>query len=159
MNIEEMKLNTMMVWIKLPGLQPRLWSTKNLSSIASFVGTPIATDRMTANRTRLDFARVLVEVKIGAEHPIEIPIEGPNGTTIQPVIYEWRLQKCSKCGRLGHEAEQCRAKPTVPEPATPVVPEVTQKSVEPASVSNSSAHVSSSSSLGKTTEFSEHQGS
>lgn len=107
---EESSLNTTHVWVQLPGLHSRLWTPKNLSSIVSFIGTPVTSDKMTAQRTRLDFARVLVEVKTGADLPAEIPIDGPKGRMMQEVIYEWKIKKCSKCGRLGHEVDQCRDK-------------------------------------------------
>lgn len=108
--LDDISLDTTMVWVQLPGLPARLWSSKNLSTVVSFIGTPVATDRMTALRTRLDFARVLVEVKTRVAYPEEILIDGPKGKIVQPVVYEWKMKKCSGCGRLGHEIDQCRNK-------------------------------------------------
>lgn len=109
-NIDEITMDTTNVWVRLPKLKPRLWSAKNLSSVISYIGSPIATDCMTALRTRMDFSRVLVEVKNGATLPDEIPIHGPTGTIKHPVIYKWRMEKCSGCGRVGHEVDKCRYK-------------------------------------------------
>lgn len=77
--------------------------------VAEFIGKPLATDSMTANRLRLDYARILVEVDQNASHPVEIPITLPDGSSIkQSVLYEWRLIKCGACGLVGHETGQCR---------------------------------------------------
>lgn len=109
-DVEKIPMNTAPVWIRLPGLKPRLWSTRNLSKITSFVGVPLATDRMTNQRTRMDYARVLVEVRTDMELPTEIPIEGPKGEIKQPVFYEKNIKKCSHCGKTGHEEMHCRSK-------------------------------------------------
>lgn len=119
-DVDSLSMNTRPVWVQLPGLKSRLWSNKNLGQIVSYIGRPLATDRMTAERTRLDYARVLVEVKTGGDLPEEIPIEGPKGRILQKVIYEWRIKKCLKCKRFGHEAVECRRKDVVVQEQGPV---------------------------------------
>lgn len=48
-------------------------------------------------------------IKPGEDLPEEIPIEGSGGITfMQKVLYEWKMKKCSKCNRLGHEEAECR---------------------------------------------------
>lgn len=93
-SIYELSFDTAPVWVQLPGLRPRLWTAKSLSKIVNFIGTLIATDRMTAQRSLLDFVRVLVEVNTKKELPKEIPISGPGGMKlVQPVVYEWKMKK------------------------------------------------------------------
>lgn len=107
--VEQEVADSTPVWIQLPGLIPRLWSTKNLTKIASYVGEPLATDHMTAVGARLDYARVLVEVSTKKQLPETIPINGPGGITFdQKIIYEWNTKRCDKCKLVGHLAEQCR---------------------------------------------------
>lgn len=61
-----------------------------------------------SQRTRLDYARILVDESCGKSQVQEIPIRGSNEKMImQKVIYEWDLQKC---GRIGHEETACRTK-------------------------------------------------
>ena len=109
--LDQVCMDSTPVWIQLPGLQPRLWTSSTLSKIASFVGVPLATDRMTAQRTRLDYARILVDVKHDGQFPVEIPIKGPDGTAfVHKVVYEWKVKKCQGCGLLGHEEYECRRK-------------------------------------------------
>lgn len=107
--LDEDSFSLVPVWIQLPGLPPRLWTTPSLSGIISFVGKPLATDTMTLRRARMDYATVLVEVDQRETHPVEIPIILPGGGTIrQKIVYEWKAKKCGACGLVGHEAGQCR---------------------------------------------------
>lgn len=40
-----------------------------------------------------------------------IPIRSPGGAFIpQKVLYEWKMMKCTGCGFLGHEVQNCRRK-------------------------------------------------
>ncbi|XP_020255648.1 uncharacterized protein LOC109832661 [Asparagus officinalis] len=107
--IEKSFENTYPIWIQLPGLRLNLWNTKCLSKIASVIGKPIATDKLTANRQRLLYARVLVEVKMPSMLPDHISIQGSNGKMInQRVQYEWKPKWCDYCKQLGHDAKFCR---------------------------------------------------
>lgn len=108
--IEKQENDSTPVWIHLPNLPTRMWTSRNLSKLASFIGKPLATDKFTGQRTMLNCAKVLVDIKAGTIFPEEITIEGPNGEIKQKVIYEWQLKKCSKCNRMGHEALECRTK-------------------------------------------------
>lgn len=57
------------VWVKFPNLKLHVWSTKTLSKMANIIGKPLFTDQMTAEKERLTYAMVCVEVKIGATLP------------------------------------------------------------------------------------------
>jgi hypothetical protein len=48
------------VWVKFPYLQLKCWSPRCLSKIASKLGTPIQSDQLTFNMSRISYARVLV---------------------------------------------------------------------------------------------------
>lgn len=96
-------------WIQLPGLNPRLWSTKNLTKIASYIGEPLTTNHMTVVGARLDYARVLVEVSKLKQLPETVPTNGPGGITFeQKIVYEQNPKKCENFKLVGHLAEQCR---------------------------------------------------
>lgn len=61
------RVNTMPVWVKFPELLVRYWSEKSLSAISSILGKPVMSDRITKDRTWLNFARVLIEVELSTE--------------------------------------------------------------------------------------------
>ncbi|XP_020251160.1 uncharacterized protein LOC109828610 [Asparagus officinalis] len=97
------------MWIQLPALKLNLWNEKGISKITSVIGRPITTDKLTANRQRLAYARVLLEVKMPAPLPDQILIQGPNGKQYnQKVIYELKPRWCDYCKQVGHDSKVCR---------------------------------------------------
>ncbi|XP_020256684.1 uncharacterized protein LOC109833427 [Asparagus officinalis] len=97
------------MWIQLPSLRLNLWNAKSISKIVSTIGCPIATDRLTANRQRLAYARVLVEVKLPSPLPDQIIIQDPKGKKYsQKVIYELKPKWCDTCKQVGHDTKTCR---------------------------------------------------
>lgn len=111
MDLDNINFNKIPVLVQFPNLKKRFWPAKVLSKLASYVGRPVAADPLTIARTRLSYARLLVEVDVQGSLPKLIPITGPAGETmVQPVRYEFRMPKCSKCHMTGHEAEECRKK-------------------------------------------------
>ncbi|XP_020703364.1 uncharacterized protein LOC110114725 [Dendrobium catenatum] len=63
------------IWIKIVDFPLALWTPTGISKISSYVGIPISVDSLTANRTRLTFARVCVLISKDSVLPDEIPIE------------------------------------------------------------------------------------
>ncbi|XP_019253965.1 PREDICTED: uncharacterized protein LOC109232665 [Nicotiana attenuata] len=71
--------------------------------MASAIGTPIYADECTAKKKRVSFARMLIEVNITRELPMEIKVMDPNGKTFQQdVRYDWKPEFCQKCLVVGH---------------------------------------------------------
>ncbi|XP_020245418.1 uncharacterized protein LOC109823554 [Asparagus officinalis] len=103
------------MWVQFPRLKLNLWSSTRISKIASLIGKPITTDKLTATRQRLSYARVLVEVKLPFKEPLpdSLKIEGPDGKSyMQQVLYEFKPKWCSTCCMVGHDTEQCRKNKT-----------------------------------------------
>lgn len=86
------------IWIKFPNLKLHLWSVQVLSKIASVMGTPLFTDKITASREeRVDYARICVEIPFdrALEIPNSVTIEDEKGCSyIQEVQYEWLPYIC-----------------------------------------------------------------
>lgn len=80
--LDQQGLDSTPVWVQLPGLSARLWTSRNLSKIVCYIGKPLAIDRLTSQRTRLEYARVLVDIDVQAAHLEEIPIRRANGDLI-----------------------------------------------------------------------------
>ncbi|XP_020264066.1 uncharacterized protein LOC109839998 [Asparagus officinalis] len=99
------------MWVQFPNLRLNLWSSTGISKVASLIGKPIATDKLTATRQRLSYARVLLEVKFPLKEPLpdQLIIQGPDGRNYtQPVLYEFKPRWCTLCSMVGHNIEQCR---------------------------------------------------
>lgn len=96
------------VWVKFPNLPFRFWSKRNLSKIASAIGRPVSIDAFTAQRELLKYARVLVELEIGAPLKSAIQFKFPDGSMYdQSVFYEWIPIHCPTCNLCGHKGEDC----------------------------------------------------
>uniref|UniRef100_A0A6N2LHJ4 Uncharacterized protein n=1 Tax=Salix viminalis TaxID=40686 RepID=A0A6N2LHJ4_SALVM len=98
------KIRTIPVWARLQGLPFPLWNKKGLSMAASMVGKPIASDEATMQCTRLEYARVCVE--IDAEVPLVHSFKVMSTLSEEPisvdVSYEWKPARCATCRVFGH---------------------------------------------------------
>ncbi|KAK9676732.1 hypothetical protein RND81_11G096300 [Saponaria officinalis] len=108
-SVDMEKITSVPVWVLFPGLDPYLWSDSALSKIASKVGKPFFADLTTTLKSRLSFARVMVEVDVSKPLLDHMFINSPFvGFFSQPVEYEWVPHYCSGCGKLGHLLERCK---------------------------------------------------
>ncbi|XP_058775297.1 uncharacterized protein LOC131649555 [Vicia villosa] len=99
-------LCTLPIWIKLPQLPLYLWRAKSLSKIGSALGTPIVTGECTANKYRILYARILVEIDITQEPVMVITIRDSEGQKYSTVEYEWKPIFCERCQKVGHKCEK-----------------------------------------------------
>lgn len=107
LHVEEVKI--VPTWVKLPCLPLKYWGKGTLNKIVSLIGKPIRTERETAQKDIIEYARVLVEVSIEKKFPREISFMNENGVLIkQQVIFECKPIICGDCGGIGHTQEECR---------------------------------------------------
>jgi len=99
---------TIPLWIQLPDLPLDCWNVRALSKIASRVGNPITTDKLTRTKERLSFARVMVEVDVSKELVSSVEMRLPTGVVYhQAVVFEFRPKYCKKCKVFGHMEGDC----------------------------------------------------
>ncbi|XP_074266692.1 uncharacterized protein LOC141589971 [Silene latifolia] len=119
--VELTKTNVMNVpvWIKLLNLPLKFWA-KCLPRIAGLVGKYIRSDASTEDKTRLGFARVLLEVPFGKPLPGFVKFLDEDGHVVKVEIEcEWKPILCTVWGGNGHESEICRkSKQVKPNPNT-----------------------------------------
>lgn len=102
-SVEKFDSRTFPIWIQLPRLNLNLLNPLCLSKIASIIGHPISTDKMTTQHERLAYARVLIEVTMPKVLPNFVEIRGSRGLSIKhEVVYEFYLQWCKFGKCLGH---------------------------------------------------------
>ncbi|KAG6783515.1 hypothetical protein POTOM_012964 [Populus tomentosa] len=99
------KISTLPVWIRLHGLPFPLWSKQGLSLAASMIGRPLSCDEQTYNCTRLEYARVCVEIDAALPYVQNFEIDSP--LSAEPITvtvdYEWKPSRCGKCRNLHHK--------------------------------------------------------
>jgi hypothetical protein len=133
------KITTLPVWIRLHGLPFPLWSKQGLSLAASMVGRPLSCDELTYNCTRLEYARLCVEVDAALPFVHGFEIDSP--LSIAPITvtvdYEWKPPSCDLCKVFGHSCQTTKppiaedkgnpltTPPTIEtsnQPITPIIP-------------------------------------
>ncbi|CAM8885833.1 unnamed protein product [Rhodiola kirilowii] len=101
-------IESLPVWVTLPGIKAHVSDLTILSRICSVLGIPICTDGVTADGSSYGYARVCVEVFGDVELLDRIEYEDPYGNCyVQPVLYEWRPPRCTNCCNFGHLKEMC----------------------------------------------------
>nr|TKR85033.1 hypothetical protein D5086_0000251720 [Populus alba] len=137
-NFDKSKISTLPVWIRLHGLPFPLWSKQGLSLAASMVGRPLSCDELTYNCTRLEYARLCVEIDASLpvinSFDIECPLSADPITVT--VDYEWKPKHCEQCKVFGHtckftdDAPQFKVLQTT-SPTSPTKPPTTNHSTTP----------------------------
>ncbi|XP_044503435.1 uncharacterized protein LOC123224020 [Mangifera indica] len=96
------------IWVRMYGIPFEFWTPKGLSYIASAIGTPLYADSITEEETRLDYARICIEIKVDTECPDSICLTLPNGECmVINVEYSWKPLKCNVCQCFGHSTANC----------------------------------------------------
>lgn len=102
-------IDSLPIWIQLPGLDLKFWNKSCLSKITSCLGLPLKSDKYTRDRTMLRYARILVDIPLNSEFPEFIEFVNDKGVLErQAVMYEWKPIKCSGCQMYGHQLEHCK---------------------------------------------------
>ncbi|KAL9227817.1 hypothetical protein vseg_003465 [Gypsophila vaccaria] len=108
MELNRAEVKTVPVWVQLRDLPLKFWG-KSLPKIAGIIGNFIKGDKATQEKTRLEFARVMVEMHV--EHPCPERIVFKDELRMLQqieVIYEWKPVSCQECKGMGHRGSECR---------------------------------------------------
>ncbi|XP_074277873.1 uncharacterized protein LOC141601483 [Silene latifolia] len=106
------------IWLRLCGLPLKFWSRSCLEKLAGLLGKFVKRDSATEDKTRLGYARLLVEVDIGQEFPDKLFFMDEKGSEVCVLVeYEWKPIVCSSCKGISHTQDMCRKKATS-EPVT-----------------------------------------
>ncbi|KAI0503987.1 hypothetical protein KFK09_014934 [Dendrobium nobile] len=106
------------IWVKIQDLPLVCWNSEGISRIARKIGIHLVVDALTAQRTRLSFAHVCIQVTADDSFPDEIPISIEDEVFSLKIQYEWKPTICEFCKSLVHPSSSCPKKPdptTIPE--------------------------------------------
>ncbi|XP_058784810.1 uncharacterized protein LOC131659670 [Vicia villosa] len=110
-NFQRDMIRTIPVWIKLPNLPLQMWGASSFGKIGSVVGKPLFTDECTDNKSRISYARILVEIDITKKQKESVTIKDCEGKKFnQPIEFEWKPKYCDTCQKVGHQCEKEKPK-------------------------------------------------
>lgn len=96
------------IWVRMPHLNLSLWDEENICRITSVLGRPIRLDDQTKNLSRLNYARVLVEMMYEDTLKTKVKTIADNKETyIQDIEFEYIPPNCTQCKCFGHAKPQC----------------------------------------------------
>ncbi|XP_019261082.1 PREDICTED: uncharacterized protein LOC109239035 [Nicotiana attenuata] len=102
--------NNIPVWVNFPGLPIQYWTVENLGRIASSIGIPICTDKLTVQEARISYARMLIKMVVSQPLPEIVLIETADGKhREQTLSYDWQPSFCQDCLQIGHHTGECSA--------------------------------------------------
>ncbi|KAL0286084.1 UNVERIFIED_CONTAM: hypothetical protein Sangu_2749600 [Sesamum angustifolium] len=113
MSLRRQKHTQIPVWVRLKHLPMEYWTDDGLGTIASGVGIPLYTDKITKNCSRIDYARVCVMLDYNSTLPKHLIFMNPLMQESHEVPvkidieYEWLPQRCKTCFSLGHTTRTC----------------------------------------------------
>ncbi|KAI9118425.1 hypothetical protein K1719_010757 [Acacia pycnantha] len=111
-NPKSESIDYVVAWVRLPDLPALLFDKEFLLNLGNSIGRAIRLDIHTAQRARVKFARMCVELDLTKPLVPEFNVEGQ----VLSVAYESLGMLCNNCGRVGHTKEGCDAgKGTNPE--------------------------------------------
>ena len=85
-----------------------------MGKLGSILGIPIKTDRYTLEKTRLHYARLLIDIKLDESFPDFIEFVNDQDVVVRlKVEYEWKPIKCQHCKMFGHTKMDCKKKANV----------------------------------------------
>ncbi|KAK8571128.1 hypothetical protein V6N13_025684 [Hibiscus sabdariffa] len=97
------------IWVKLWHVPLELYSQQGLGYLASALGKPLYTDRSTAMKLTLEYAKVCVEVSATYDLLSTITVDLGNSTYVDVgVQLDWAPPCCSSWGVFGHVTDKCR---------------------------------------------------
>ncbi|KAL9243840.1 hypothetical protein vseg_017680 [Gypsophila vaccaria] len=108
LELKKTKIDMVPVWIQLHNLPLKFWG-KSLPKIAGLLGKHIKNDMATEERSKIGYARVMVELKIDQQLPAHVSFKDETGLLVSVgVEYEWKPVTCINCHGMGHTKEECR---------------------------------------------------
>ncbi|XP_074266067.1 uncharacterized protein LOC141588528 [Silene latifolia] len=104
--LEKEEVKEVPVWVKILNLPLKFWG-KCLPRIAGLLGKFVRCDEATEAKTRLGFARVMIDVPFGKPIPDDVKFMDTDGSVVSlKVEFEWKPLLCTQCKGIGHESSK-----------------------------------------------------
>ncbi|KAL9237199.1 hypothetical protein vseg_011781 [Gypsophila vaccaria] len=108
LELKKTNIEIVPAWIQLHNLPLKFWG-KSLPKITGIIGKYIKSDTATVDRTKVGYARVMVELTVNQKMPDTVSFKDEKGELVQvDVEYEWKPVTCNKCKGMGNLTDHCR---------------------------------------------------
>ncbi|CAI9115545.1 OLC1v1016469C1 [Oldenlandia corymbosa var. corymbosa] len=97
------------IWVSVFDLPIAFLNPEVIFSMATTIGKPLKVDAHTLNMTRPLVARFCVEVDLTKEFPKSVKVGKKGKKHDQIFTYEHIPTYCTKCNKIGHKIDDCRA--------------------------------------------------
>jgi len=96
------------------GFRYQILGDGQLSKLGSTLRIPIKTDQFARDKTRLNYARLLIDIPIKGDFPNFVDFINDQDVVMRVQLeYEWRPIKCQHCKMYGHSEVDCRKKTSI----------------------------------------------
>ncbi|XP_074314336.1 uncharacterized protein LOC141649548 [Silene latifolia] len=90
------KVKFVPIWVRLCGLPLKFWGASSLAKISTLLGKFMRCDAATMEKTKLGYARIMIEVEVGQKFPDKIFFKDAKGNDISVLVeYEWKPDVCA----------------------------------------------------------------
>ncbi|XP_074283475.1 uncharacterized protein LOC141608024 [Silene latifolia] len=125
-SLTKSKVKEVPIWIRLCGLGLKFWGEKCLTKLVALLGKYVKADTATLDKTRLGYARLMVEVQVGQDFPDKLYFNDEHGH--HNCVLVWRPKNVSKpTNSQPMSTNSCVSPPKVTRPhvVTPVARQMT----------------------------------
>ncbi|KAL6493349.1 hypothetical protein OROGR_033108 [Orobanche gracilis] len=106
------------IWVKIFALPLQWFDERALQTIGSLMGTYLKADTLTINKSRLEFARICVEIDLKNNPPEAVGVSCGSVLNEYTVEYEKLPKFCVHCHHVGHDVDECYIKNPLLKPKT-----------------------------------------
>ncbi|PKI70158.1 hypothetical protein CRG98_009446 [Punica granatum] len=117
---QDLSMRKMPIWVQLRKIPLKYFHPKGISYLASAIGKPLYMDKATAIRSRLDHAKVCIEVEVEKQILEIITVDLGNNYTVNVLVdIPWLPDKCDRCNVFGHRCNNLTVRPQKAGPNDP----------------------------------------
>jgi hypothetical protein len=108
-DVDNERLDSIPIWVCLPGLPPHLWNEKCFQAIENHLGEFLVVDMGSIDSGEMDVARILVLLNIREGLKEYLNLTDLGRTTVQILDYEGIPFRCRRCHEYGHIIKDCKS--------------------------------------------------
>lgn len=108
MDMEKENFDVLPTWVQSK-VDFKYWGDQCLRKLVAPIGKFMRVDKATELREKLQYARILIEVKVDHDFPDQLSFVNEKGIEVVfEIHYEWKPVICDVCHHLGHSRRKVK---------------------------------------------------